>query len=75
MTSKRRKKHKPEQMVAKLRAMVVIDQSECAGHILGVRGPSVGRQLVPDQLSYGLASRGEMLLRAETVELLQQVVF
>lgn len=62
------------QLVTKLRPMVIVDQGECAGHLVRARFPSLMRQLVANELANRLAPRGKLLLLAIAVELIQEII-
>ena len=63
------------QVVAELRAVMVVDQRQRAGGVLRLARPSLLGKRVAEQLANGLAAGGELLLAAVAIELLQQVVF
>lgn len=63
------------QLIAKLWAVVIVDERKRARHVLLFGLPCPPRQCVADQLSNGLAPRGKLLLPAEAIKLFQEIVF
>ncbi len=64
-----------QQFICQVRAVVIVDEGQCRGGVLGVGSPGVAGQRLAQQLPDRLAARCEAAFLAVAVELFQQLGF